>query len=94
MLTHRKVTVFLFVLLLLTAPWEASAARIGAPRHSPQDVEAPLPALLSRTWVALTRLWAKNGCGADPDGRCSPTPAPAPSIENGCGADPNGRCAL
>jgi hypothetical protein len=32
----------------------------------------------------------KEGCGADPNGRCRL--ATPPSFDEGCGMDPNGRC--
>lgn len=31
-----------------------------------------------------------NGCGLDPDGRCTPTPTEQPDNDNGCGIDPDG----
>jgi len=43
-------------------------------------------------WAALSTLWhgapvAKEGCGADPNGRCKPLLA---QLDAGCGMDPNG----
>lgn len=48
------------------------------------------PAFLDQLWSLLTSVWsastADEGCGADPSGRCNPTPLPTA----GCGADPDG----
>ena len=53
-----------------------------------------------RLWSLLSALWGdpqtvhqpqtKEGCTADPNGRCNP--APQPQTEAGCTADPNGLC--
>lgn len=32
----------------------------------------------------------KEGCGADPNGRCTPAPQPQPETDAGCGMDPWG----
>lgn len=93
MRTLRQIAVFLFLLLLLAAPWQASAASARASKQSTPTVEASPTVLLSWAWYALARLWAKNGCNADPNGLCSPAPVPTIHIKNGCGADPDGRCA-
>lgn len=92
MRTLRQLAVFLFLLLLLTAPWQASAASARASRQSPPNVESLPNALVNWAWEALARVWDKNGCGIDPDGRCATAPAPVIHGKNGCGADPNGRC--
>lgn len=48
------------------------------------------PAFLDQLWSLLTSALnastTDEGCGADPDGRCSPAPQP----NAGCGADPDG----
>lgn len=50
------------------------------------------PSLLDTFWSFLSTIWSEStpdeGCGADPDGRCTPAPQPRPS--EGCGADPDG----
>ena len=53
--------------------------------------------LLSSLRTLLDSVWniapiTKEGCGADPDGRCVPTPAPRTQVDAGCGMDPDGRC--
>lgn len=55
------------------------------------DGRALLLADLS-AWLSPLRSQpvGKEGCGADPNGRCAPAPLPAPSTDAGCGADPNG----
>jgi hypothetical protein len=57
---------------------------------------------LDRLWDLLASLWVaapsvpihhlptKEGCGADPSGRCQPVVQP--QLDAGCGADPSGRC--
>jgi hypothetical protein len=92
MRTLRQLAVVLFLLLLLVAPWQASAASARASRQSPPNVESPQTVLLSWAWEALAKLWAKNGCGLDPHGQCSPAPVPAIQLKNGCDIDPNGKC--
>lgn len=89
MRTLRQLAVFLFLLLLLTAPWQASAASARASRQSPPNVASLPTALVNWAWEALARVWAKNGCGIDPDGRSAPAPFQA---KNGCRIDPDGRC--
>jgi hypothetical protein len=53
--------------------------------------------LLGSLQILYDSLWhtapiTKEGCGADPDGRCVPVPAPRTQTDAGCGADPDGRC--
>jgi hypothetical protein len=54
----------------------------------------PWTGILDPLWSFLSSLGntpvTKEGCGADPDGRCRP--AARPSSDAGCGADPDGRC--
>jgi hypothetical protein len=92
MRTLRQLAVFLFLLLLLAAPWQASAASARASRQSSPNVESLPTALVSWPWEALARLWHKNGCDVDPNGQCSPAPAPVIHNKNGCRIDPNGQC--
>jgi hypothetical protein len=51
---------------------------------------------LDPLWAFLSSLWTgsltKEGCGADPSGRCNPGQPQQPQSEAGCGADPDGRC--
>lgn len=53
---------------------------------------ASQPSLLDTFWSFLSNIWSEStpdeGCGADPNGRCSPVPQSLP--DGGCGADPNG----
>jgi len=68
------------------------AAALTAALLAPPPVRpllGPLHTLLSTLWSAPV---PKEGCGADPDGRCN-TLAPQPpgaETEAGCGADPDG----
>jgi hypothetical protein len=52
------------------------------------------PATRSLLLDQLSALWskplAKAGCGADPNGLCTPVPQPQPETDAGCGADPWG----
>jgi hypothetical protein len=45
--------------------------------------------LLAPLWSFLGRLWAKEGCGLDPSGRCATSPV---TTDVGCGLDPSGAC--
>jgi hypothetical protein len=53
-------------------------------------------ALLEPLWALLSSVWATStadaGCGADPNGACSPEPAPR--LDIGCGADPDGALCI
>ncbi len=48
--------------------------------------------LADSLWHLLSSAWAAadEGCGADPDGRCRPSPVMR--IDAGCGMDPSGGC--
>jgi len=52
--------------------------------------------LLDSLWHLLS--WGtspevtKEGCGADPNGRCAPVPTTGTQLDGGCGGDPNGHC--
>lgn len=80
-----KAALLLVLILLLAAPAVQAAER--ATHKSPA---AAIPGLIAQAWDFLTRIWAENGCGLDPDGRC--VPEPTPETDNGCGLDPNGGC--
>jgi hypothetical protein len=97
----RRLGVLLVLLLTLTVLVSPSAwARGGTAGRTaqPAKVSKPLPPnLLSRAWTFLMVLWAKEGCGIDPDGHCVIRPAAlAPmvpeQVDTGCGIDPDGRC--
>jgi len=93
MRTLRRIAVASFLLYLVAAPGGAFAAGARGARHSPRSAEGPVTTLLLQAWDALSRLWTKNGCGADPDGRCAPAPTSTSTLDNGCSVDPSGRCA-
>lgn len=93
MRTLRRTCVVLFFLYLIVAPGGTFAASPrGVRQSSPQRIESPLTTLLLQAWETVARLWTKNGCGADSDGRCAPAPASTSNVDNGCGVDPNGHC--
>lgn len=71
----------LLVLILLLATPAAQAAEPG--------MRTALPAVFSQAWDFLTRIWAHNGCGIDPNGGCQSVTVKS---DNGCGLDPDGRC--
>jgi hypothetical protein len=52
------------------------------------------PTGLGSLWAFLASLWSAasldEGCGFDPDGRCSPTHL---ETDAGCGFDPFGLCS-
>jgi hypothetical protein len=94
----RVLFILLLTLIVLVSP-SAWARGGGAVRNEqPAKVSKPSPPdLLGRAWTLLTGLWAKEGCGIDPDGHCTTRPtAPAPvvpeQVDTGCGIDPDGRC--
>lgn len=93
MRTPRRIAVTVFLLYLVAAPGGAFAASARGVRHSSRKVETPLAALLLRAWDSLARLWTKNGCGVDPDGRCATASTSTSNVDNGCGVDPNGLCS-
>jgi hypothetical protein len=82
-----KAALLLVFILLLATPMAQAAGR-GA--HS-RPVSL-LQGLFDQAWEFLTRIWADNGCGLDPDGRCIPAPKATAEADNGCGIDPNGGC--
>lgn len=77
----------LFALLVVSLPPEA---RAGGMRHHSTQAAPVLTNPWAGLWSFVLRLWGKNGCGIDPDGRC--LPSVAPPAENGCGLDPSGQC--
>jgi hypothetical protein len=83
-----KAALLLVLILLLAAP-VAQAAEPGTQKRP----VAGIPGLIVQAWDFLTRVWAENGCGLDPDGRCVPEPNAKAEAENGCRIDPDGRCA-
>jgi hypothetical protein len=83
-------TFLLLVLMLLLA---APSIQAAEPRMN-TNLSSSLAAqdIVSQVWDLLTSLWADNGCGIDPSGRCLPEPSPTANTDNGCSADPDGRC--
>jgi hypothetical protein len=85
----RRLIVALALSALLGSPATSlAAAPRPASHHSRAQAAAKNP--LSRLWNSLVRAWEKNGCEADPYGRC--LPASQTSTDNGCGLDPYGQC--
>ena len=87
--SRRAALLFLIAATLATPALPAvflpdTTASAGLPVLQPGD-------LLERLWNALNRWQAKNGCSADPDGRCLASTT-ALTTDNGCQLDPNGRC--
>jgi len=99
----RLVVARLAVLLLAVAlamPYAASASPSHSMHVRSQHLSiTPSTGPLASFWGVLAHLWAAEGCGADPYGRCAPSPAstttvtvPAP-LDAGCTADPYGLCS-
>jgi hypothetical protein len=63
-----------------------TASLLGGPAGRPSLFD-PLFAFFSAIWDGQS---FDEGCGMDPNGRC--TAAPQPQLDEGCGWDPNGRC--
>jgi len=90
------------LIALLVAAVLASTAAVAAPRqaaapHSSGTVLEALKTFLPDLWNSFNRLWADNGCNADPYGgnysvssSVPPTGNPRPTLDNGCGIDPYG----
>ena len=84
--------VFAFILAVVLA---APAARAAEPRSRLETAAGASISwgLLEQAWNILARIWAENGCVADPDGLCQPDPGTSSiTSDNGCVIDPNGRC--
>jgi hypothetical protein len=82
-LFSRTLLAFALTAVLLV-PGASAARHRTAPiaLRAPEGVLAPL-------WSFLGRLWAKEGCGLDPSGRCATSPV---TTDVGCGLDPSGAC--
>ena len=87
----RSTLVRTVSLLVLCAVLASPLASAAAPRpgHGPAvRMEAPGVAEVFGWFKKVSMSWwSKNGCGADPFGRCVGMPTKA-----GCQLDPNGRC--
>jgi hypothetical protein len=88
----------LFVLILLalvpvSGAWSATSRSSKAGGQKPPQATAlPLRLqVLQQLWVGF---WTKEGCGADPLGRCGTAGITSQSQESdeGCRVDPLGRC--
>jgi hypothetical protein len=66
----RRLIVVLALSVFLGAPATSLAGPHSAARFS-EDRTANV-SLLSRLWSAVVRTWEKEGCSADPYGRCLP----------------------
>ena len=90
----RRLIVVLALGAFLGAPTTSLAGPHSAARFS-EDRTADV-SLVSRLWNAVLRAWEKEGCSADPYGRCLPksqtTTDGQKSSDAGCMIDPNGRC--
>jgi hypothetical protein len=84
----RRLVVVLVLSALLGSPATSLAAPRSAARHSRPHTAARAP--LSWLWNALVSGWEKEGCSADPYGRC--ITVSQPSTDEGCRKDPNGLC--
>ena len=86
----RRLIVVLALSALFGSPATSlAAAPRPAARHSRAQTTAKNP--LSRLWNSLVRVWEKEGCSADPYGRCTPI-TPPQTANAGCSADPYGHC--
>jgi hypothetical protein len=56
--------------LLLATTLLVPGAASAVPRSPAESRTAP-SAMLTRFWSLLTALWADEGCGLDPNGRCA-----------------------
>jgi hypothetical protein len=90
----RRVVVAVFLGLLLTSSIQAGEAREREDRLPRARVSGVVFGSASKVWDFLGRLWAKEGCGIDPHGGCTPDPitTASPEQDAGCGLDPHGSC--
>jgi len=88
----------LFVLILLalvpvSGAWAASSrsSKAGAQKSLQATSLSLRLQILRQLWVGA---WTKEGCGADPLGRCGTTNSSATtqSLDSGCGSNPLGLC--
>jgi hypothetical protein len=84
----RRLIAVLALSALLGSPATSLAGPRPAARHSRTRAAAQAP--LSWLWNALVSVWEKEGCSADPYGRC--VTVSQPTTDAGCLIDPNGRC--
>lgn len=82
-LLRRTLPLLLALCLLLAAPGISTAA----PR-----AKSPAGDLLAWLRGTLVSLWSKNGCQADPNGRCVTSSRAGTATKAGCRLDPFGRC--
>jgi hypothetical protein len=93
---HRRMAALL-VIGVLEVPLAASASNSRSP--SPRPTAQATAGFIASLWKSLAHLWAAEGCGIDPYGRCTPSPGSngvvvqPPHLAEGCGGDPYGRCA-
>lgn len=89
----RRKTVLLLLSSVIAFPWAAFAGpRLGIARaEAAISASRFLEDLLDRAWALLTGVHDKEGCPLDPNGGC--TPRPAPRNATGCHLDPDGLCA-
>lgn len=76
------------LVLLLSSIFAATVVQAQAPSTSirPRHITESAPfEIFDRLLKLLAQPWNKNGCEADPNGRCL-------KAKNGCELDPNGRC--
>jgi len=88
--SRMVLTLFLATVLAATAALAQSPAA-SAVRPIRLAASAP-PDLFAQLWSLLTAPWSKNGCEADPSGRCLPKGSGPTTVDNGCELDPDGRC--
>ena len=90
-INFRRGTAVLVLSVVLGTPLVSWAA--PRPTDRPAGLLEAGLAPFARLLSFLARVWEKNGCRVDPNGRClDGLQAPAPA-DNGCSVDPNGRCA-
>jgi hypothetical protein len=92
--TFLSRAVLLLVLILLLGVSSAQAAEPRPSTSPAHGVSSGLAAwgFVAQAWDFLTGIWANNGCGLEPDGRCLPDQGTAAEADNGCGLEPSGRC--
>jgi hypothetical protein len=85
---RRMVTVFALIAVLGTPLSSMAAPRAAAGRSEAHSAAAPES--LAWLWSLLARVWAKEGCRIDPNGRCITDSQT--TTDEGCSIDPYGPC--
>lgn len=91
-MSHNAFRRFVIMLTLFTVLGTPLVSLAGPHRAVSGRAESRLDERSPLTWLwsLLERVWEKEGCRIDPNGRCVTEPVVAPKA--GCMIDPHGQC--